>query len=337
MFPDAKQNPFFRNKDCLTTPKRSMNQTVKFILYVVLTLALAILGYGLVKALRAPSDPAAASRLSATTNGAVTIDTNQPVQTATTTTNTNLPNVVATAVTNTNTNAGPIVAPTPVATTAGDEGDLTVRKSSRNLGRATAYGVAMFFVFIGLAILIARDVSRYLGGRVEDFIFNDNLEGMKDPEYEEAERIWAKGEHLESVRLMRAYLQKHPREQYVALRIAEIYETDLRNYLAAALEYEEVLKKKLPPERWGWAAIHLANLYSGKLDKIPEATALLHRIVDEYGQTAAAKKARERLGIPPPVEARDEAPEPEPAPEAEPEATTPPPPAHNLPKGFRPK
>jgi hypothetical protein len=150
---------------------------------------------------------------------------------------------------------------------------------------------------------------------------------------------------------MRTYLNKHPREQYVALRIAEIYETNLQNYLAAALEYEEVLKKKLPAERWGWAAIHLANLYSGKLDKIPEATALLHRIIEEYSQTAAAKKARERLGIPDPVPQNSPAVEAqvaavkvtpkveikEPEPE-EPEPTeTEKPPSHNLPKGFRPK
>ena len=60
---------------------------------------------------------------------------------------------------------------------------------------------------------------------------------------------------------MRDYYNKNPREVHVALRIAEIYEKDLNNHLAAALEYEEVLKKKLPAERWGWAAIHLVNLY----------------------------------------------------------------------------
>jgi hypothetical protein len=130
---------------------------------------------------------------------------------------------------------------------------------------------------------------------------------------------------------MRDYLKRHPREQYVALRIAEVYETDLRNYLAAALEYEEVLKKRLPPERWGWAAIHLANLSSGKLNKTEEATKLLRRIVDEYGQTAAAKKARERLGLPEPV-AVVAMPAPEPEPEKKPES-----PPGNLPPGFRPK
>ena len=131
---------------------------------------------------------------------------------------------------------------------------------------------------------------------------------------------------------MREYLKKHPREQFVALRIAEIYEKDLGNPLAAALEYEEILRKKLPPDRWGWAAVHLANLYSGKLDKIEQATALLHRIVDEYGQTPAAKKARERLGLPELI-ADEMAPQPAANHAAEEPKSEP----SNLPPGFRPK
>jgi hypothetical protein len=117
----------------------------------------------------------------------------------------------------------------------------------------------------------------------------------------------------------------------VALRIAEIYEKDLGNYLAAALEYEEIIKKKLSPERWGWAAIHLANLYSGKLKKSQEAVDLLQRIVAEYGQTGAAKKARERLtaeGIAFAAPLEEEAPSSPPAPES---------PPSNLPPGFTPK
>src|SRR6185369_5766560 len=133
-----------------------------------------------------------------------------------------------------------------------------------------------------------------------------------DPEYDEAESAWAKGDYLDSIQLMRDYYKRNPREVHVALRIAEIYESNLGNYLAAALEYEEVLKKQLPAERWGWAAIHLANLYSGKLNRTEEAAALLRRIAEEYGQTAAAKKARERLGLPEPVaEVVAPAPEPE--------------------------
>jgi hypothetical protein len=74
------------------------------------------------------------------------------------------------------------------------------------------------------------------------------------------------------------------------------------------------------------------GLGSGKLNRIEDATRLLHRIVEEYGQTAAARKARERLGIPEPVEAA--APEPEPEPPAKKPPEEPP---SNLPPGFRPK
>ncbi len=147
---------------------------------------------------------------------------------------------------------------------------------------------------LGLGTLTAFDISHFMGNRALKVIYNDDLEGMKDPEYEEAEAEWANGKHLEAVRLMREYLKKNPREQHVALRIAEIYEKDLNNYLAAALEYEEVLKQKLPAERWGWAAIHLCNLYF-KLGHEDKAVALLQKIDAEYGQTAAADKARKRL------------------------------------------
>src|SRR5208283_2955686 len=130
-----------------------------------------------------------------------------------------------------------------------------------------------------------------------DFLLNDVGESPHDPEYERAEAEWANGKFLDAIQMMRDFLKKHPREIHAALRIAEIYEKDLNNPLAAALEYEEVLKHKLSSERWGWAAIHLCNLYS-RLGQQPKALALLRRIVEEYPRVAAAKKARAHLGLP---------------------------------------
>jgi hypothetical protein len=190
--------------------------------------------------------------------------------------------------------------------------------------RMMTYGAGLFAVIIGFGLLIAFDFSRFFGQKFEEFIFDDEGEGHRDPEYEEAEKVWANGKPLEAIQMMRDHLKANPREQYVALRIAEIYEKDLGNPLAAALEYEEILKKNLPAERWGWAAIHLANLYSGKLERGDDAAALLRRIVTEHPSTAAAKKARERLG--------EEAPsEPTVAPDQPLEKPS------NLPPGFRPK
>ena len=276
-----------------------MNPKLKLGLYVVLGAALLVLGLLFSKALASKDE-----------------------------TTTPATNALAMA-TNLAANATNAVASTNPAA-AGE--DFTQRKSSSRVGRLMAYGVTGFFVFVGLSVLIAHDVSRFIASRVDDFIFNADLKGVKDPDYEEAEKTWAKGEYLDAIRMLRDYLNRHPREQYVSLRIAEIYEDNLGNHLAAALEYEEILKKRLPHERWGWAAIHLVNIYSGKLNRGAEAEQLLHRIINEYGETAAAKKARERLGIAEPVaEVPVAAPEPE---AATPKKDEPP---SNLPKGFRPK
>jgi TolA-binding protein len=225
-------------------------------------------------------------------------------------------------------------------------------------GAMIVYLAAFIGAMIGLGLLVASDVTHFVGTQAVNFLFNDAGEGQRDPEYERAEAEWTNGKFLDAIQLMRDYLKKNPRELYVALRIAEIYEKDLKNHLAAALEYEEVLKHKLPAERWGWAAIHLCNLYS-KLNKSSQALALLHRIADEYPKTGAAKKARVRLGLAEPEteDTEEEAtavaepeatqdqpvvyvvnhqpnPEPEPPPQP-PDASEPPKP--NLPPGFRPK
>jgi TolA-binding protein len=304
-----------------------MSPKIKLVLYVVLATSLAVFGHKAFSIHRL----ATSAPLLTVPNPATNADesTNAP---ASTNASTNSSAASTNGVSGTNeTSLTNQTAPTNAI--SGSSEDLTPRRASARLSGAMAYGAAALLSLVGLAILISQDVSRFVANRFEEFVFNDNLEGARDPEYDEAEEVWKKGEHLEAIRLMREYLKRHPREQYVALRIAEIYETDLRNYLAAALEYEEILKKKLPPERWGWAAIHLANLYSGKLNKASEAEALLRRIINEYGQTAAAKKARERLGVPEPQIASTASFIP-----AEPKESKQPEPADsNLPPGFRPK
>ena len=284
-----------------------MSRNLRIIAYAVLTIAVVVLGYGFfsnfTRSMNRPGPGEPATNLQA----AVSPTTNAPAATTADSA------VVGTNAADLATNSLPVVASPP----------------ENRVGPMMTYGAGLLAAFILLGLLLAHDLSRWFANRVEDFIFNDEGEGIKNPEYEQAEQVWADGKHLEAIQLMREYLRHHPREQFVALRIAEIYEKDLGNALAAALEYEEILRKKLPPDRWGWAAIHLANLYSGKLSKVDQATALLHRIVDEYGQTPAAKKARERLGLPEPVLAAAT----DVRHEGEEQASEP----SNLPPGFRPK
>jgi len=179
-----------------------------------------------------------------------------------------------------------------------------------------------------LAGLVGWEVARWFSRRTGDGLLSENAPAMTDSEYEEAEAEWANGNPLEAIRMMREYLDKNPSEQYVAIRIAEIYEKDLHNYVAASLELEEVLGKRLSREKWGWTAIHLANLYSGKMNQPEKAVAWLERIIRDYPDTAAAKKSRVRLGIPEEQAAPAEPPEPEAGSESA---------DSNLPKGFTSK
>jgi len=171
-------------------------------------------------------------------------------------------------------------------------------------GSRMGLGIAGFLLgLLGLAGLVGWDLTQWFANRANRALGVEvDAPKGKSAEYEAAEAEWAKGNHLDAITMMREYLTGHPGEQYVALRIAEIYEKDLANYLAAALEYEEVLNRNLPREKWGWTALRLSNLYSGRLNQPEKAVGILKRVMAEYPDTAAAKKARERMGVPEPTD-----------------------------------
>jgi TolA-binding protein len=334
-----------------------MSRNIKLTLYVLLSIAVIWTGINFFSRLKQSSTATEAAVLAETNEVVEAAETNAVALNAETnsTTDTNLvaTNVIA-ASTNavaqeTNvvveaTNAVPVAADTPPAAPPSDTSRRGMTGAAGMIGALVKFAAAL----LCLAGLIAYDVSHYLSNRTIDFVFNDNLKGVRNEEYEAAEQMYANGKPLDAIQMMREYLRKNPREQHVALRIAEIYETDLKNDLAAALEYEQVLEKKLPPERWGWAAIHLCNIYS-RMGKTDQTVKLLRRIADEYGETAAAKKARKRLAM---FELGDETslgvdmPEdpnmpnaPTPAPRSQPKVAkvVKEEPPSNLPPGFRPK
>jgi TolA-binding protein len=160
------------------------------------------------------------------------------------------------------------------------------------------YGGGFVFILLALGLLTGYDLTRFSANRAVNALYSDDGGGMEDSDlYESAEQEWARGDFLEAIRILRDYLAANPKQQHAAIRIAEIYEKDLKNPLAAALEYEEILTQKLTPDRWGWSAIHLANLYSGPMNKPDKAIELLRELVERYPETSAAEKASQRLNL----------------------------------------
>ena len=166
--------------------------------------------------------------------------------------------------------------------------------ATRGLGRMITWALLAVASLAGLGVLVAYDLSHYAANRAALALFNDRGEDATAGEYELIEKAYGDGDYLEAVRMLRAFLGSNPRAVHAQIRIAEIYEKDLANPLAAALEYEEVMKQPLDPERRGWTGIHLVNLYN-RLEKPGQAVALMRRICVECPDTPAAGKARERL------------------------------------------
>lgn len=201
-----------------------------------------------------------------------------------------------------------------------------VMVSGRGWSRMLLWGFFGLIAVAGLGSLIAYDFTQYAGNRATDSLFDHDGEGIPESIDDLVEKAHGDGDFLEAIRLLRDHLAEHPKAIDAQIRIAELYEKDLNNPLAAALEYEEVLKLPMRPEKRGWTCIHLVNLYN-RLEKPDPALAWLQRVVLECPGTPAAVKAQERLeaaGFEVP-----DAPPPEPSHRDEPPS--------NLPPGFRPR
>ena len=162
-------------------------------------------------------------------------------------------------------------------------------------GGMMVYFFGMLGALLVFALLVARDLGHLIGERVGGNYVTKSQKSQKADMYEDAEAIWADGAYVDAIDSFREYIKVYPGEYHAYKRIAEIYEKDLGSFRAAALEYEEMLEMKAPPARWGWTAIHLCNLYSGKLDDPDRALALLKRVASECSNTTAGQKARDRL------------------------------------------
>ncbi|HSU53939.1 MAG TPA: hypothetical protein VLT36_07780 [Candidatus Dormibacteraeota bacterium] len=158
----------------------------------------------------------------------------------------------------------------------------------------TVYLALLIVSAVGLALVCFFDGKRYFSGRMEEWMVEGSAPTEPVPELEQAQKVRASGDPLEAIRLLREYLLANPYALHVMSRIAEIYRYDLNNDLAAALEYEEMLKHKLPDDQWAWAALHLAKLY-GKLNELEKSVALLERLDDKYGHTIAGRRAKKAL------------------------------------------
>lgn len=199
------------------------------------------------------------------------------------------------------TNAPPIKPSAAVSVTApGEDGEepatvRTNRRVGRNYFRLLGYTVGFAAAMLVLGFVAAQDFGHLLRFRLGKEVSYVDARSERNAQYERAEHLALRGSHHEAIKLLQAILAKHPAHAHSALRIAELYDKELKDFPRAALHYEEVLKLKIPDEQWGWVAIRLANIYSGKLNQPAAALELIRRLAAERPGTQAGAKALKRM------------------------------------------
>jgi hypothetical protein len=212
-----------------------MNQTVKIILYLALLAAACVLGVKFHHAYQAvmrsapreeaePVDPSHPSRARNRTGLTNTMAVTNGVSGTNELSATNVP-----ALTNPAAGSNPVPAvPGPSTNALSGSAAAPVEPTISTL---MGYGVGLFAVVIFLGLLLAHDFSDFVAERFSQFILSQEGDEMKAPEYDKAEQLVMDARPLEAIQMMRDYLKKNPRKLYVAIRIAEIYEKELGNYL----------------------------------------------------------------------------------------------------------
>ena len=159
-----------------------------------------------------------------------------------------------------------------------------------------AYALFSLYLLAGaaLALFVAWDVSQFFGWQAESLFLGGGRLSNLTPAWWKSERLCKAGEADEAVRVLREASASHPRQWRLNVRIAEIYQHDLNNSLAAALEYKDLLKRRLPRPARAWLMVRLAACYL-VLRRAGESTAMLRAVMEQFPKTPAAKKAEQRL------------------------------------------
>lgn len=184
----------------------------------------------------------------------------------------------------------------------GEEGgESTAVRVNRRVGRNYLGMLGCTVGFAGALVVLgfvaAQDFGHLLKFRMGKEVSYVDARSERNSNYERAEQIALKGQPREAIRVLEAIVAKHPNHVHSILRIAELYDKELHDFQSAALHYEELLKQKIPAEQWGWVAIRLANIYSGKLNQPEAAIALISRLAAEHPGTQAGAKALKRMGM----------------------------------------
>ena len=170
----------------------------------------------------------------------------------------------------------------------------TAANSTPDASRAYALFAVYLLTGAALALFAAWDASRFLGEMAGRLFWSGGRIASITPAWWKAERLCREQQPLEAIRVLRDYLNSHPRQWRASVRIAEIYQHEIEDALPAALEYEELLKQRLPDTARAEIMLRLAACYL-RLHRPEDSAAKLREVIETFPRTPAAEKAARRL------------------------------------------
>ncbi len=171
------------------------------------------------------------------------------------------------------------------------------KKVSKHYLRLIGNGIGFAAFMTGFGFLLAHDggdLLRFRLGREIDYLDDRS---RRQARYEKADYLANKGKTKPAMVLLREILAEDSGNWLAQVRLAEIYDKNLEDYATAAEEYRAALALEMHPEKWGWTAIRLCNIYTGQIDEPQRAMILLRRLANEYPDTKAGQKAITRLAM----------------------------------------
>lgn len=163
--------------------------------------------------------------------------------------------------------------------------------------KALKYISLFLLASIAFAFLFAWDFCRLLADRGVDTLFDMNGRPEQAAAFHKAELIRRQGVPYEAIEFLRDHLHTHRRDTHAGLLIEEIYEQDLCNPLAAALEYEEMLTWRIPKERWAKLTVRAAAIYARDLGRTDRCVELMREVIAKCPGTPSAASAAKRIAL----------------------------------------
>ncbi|MBG89949.1 MAG: hypothetical protein CMO80_24045 [Verrucomicrobiales bacterium] len=168
---------------------------------------------------------------------------------------------------------------------------------SRHYVRLIGNTIAFCVLLTIAGFLCAQDFGDVLRFRMNQKIQYVDEASELNEDAEKGIYLMKRGKHQGALEILRKVVEQNPDAWEAQLCIAEHYDRTKENWTQAVSEYEDLLQMEMPAEKWGWTAIRLCNIYTGKLNEIGRPLLILKKLAIELPHTPAGVKAQKRLAM----------------------------------------